>query len=716
MIHLEWFTPAIPSTASSLMNINADAAKDIPCKNVLIYGHCKFENKGCVFAHPHTNAPVDDPSTTTPPNATKNASLRTTPAMAGTKKTLLAAETVTTSGGLQPAALKLDASDAKRRFNMNTPSFQPSTVQSLTGKFAGLSPKLKEIPVFVPSGMDTQSSSADTSGAPQTYAARKFNASTPSFTPASPYDGGFNFDTAASASEGYQLQSTQNQPQSTPMHAPTLQPPKQQNPYLPNASGGPASAANALSSNSDFMYHNQNALTYPLNYHLYAPAPPPRLQFPLSAHETNANNLFIPNDLRELLTKKNEATLQSLGQLSLPEHVGVYHSLVPIDSNFDQQSKVYHLPHAVYKVMSNVDGLPYALRRIDYSSRLRILNELPFQTIKKWRALKNANIVGIQDVFTSVDFGTNGEPTLCMAYEYYPLANTLQEQHITRKLAGKLEPITELVLWNYLVQITNALLAIHEAGLYAGSTISMSKILVTNKNRVRLGAVAVDDILNFEDVEKQKDEQGTFETIKALQRADIARFGKLITELASATLPVSLRGAAPENLITSLRNSSSVSFSEDLLGVLGVLNSATEEFDLAKFFQTYLSQRTLMILNGLQDLSDYFEAQLLSEVENGRLFRLLAKINFLINRREVDGELGGSIYVIKLFRDFVFQMRDAYGKPVVDLSRVLVNLNKLDVGVDEKILLISSEEDSCMLVSYKEVKDIIDLSFRAVFR
>lgn len=668
------------------MNINPDAARDIPCKNILIYGYCKFENKGCAFAH---ITPTQEPSS---PTSSKTSTLKSTTSMAGSSKA-----DSENPGSSKPA--NGATAEAKRKFNLNTPSFQP-LVLNLSNKFATLSPKLKDLPVFVPSGLENEK---DVS-----FTGRKFNASTPSFTPS--HEGSMRFPDMATSLPHSGSPALSHLHLSGPNQHPPA-PPKQQNPYLPNAGAQAPPSVNSMP--SDFMFH-QAPQTYSLNHHLYSPAPPPRLSVPLSQHETNVNDMFIPNDLRERITKKNEATLQTLAQLSLPEHVGVYHSLVPIDATLDTQSKVYQLPSHVYKVMSNITGLAYALRRIDYSSKLRILNELPFGTVKKWRGLKSANVVSLADAFTSVAFSTHGEPTLCLAYDYYPMANTLQEQHLTRKLGSKLEPITEDLLWSYMIQITSALLTIHEAGLHAGSSVDLSKILVTNKNRVRLGGVCADDILEFEAIDARKDEIGVRETVRALQLSDLQRFGKVILELASATVPVSLRGGPLDSMLSHLSHSSTVGYSEAFLSTLKVLNEVNEEFDLASFYTHYLALRSLKLINGLQDLTDYFEGQLTSEVENGRLFRLMAKINFLCDRP--DKEDNGSMFVIKLFREFVFQSHDEFGKPVGDLSKVLVNLNKLDVGTDEKLLLISSEEDSCIIVSYKEVKDILDLTFRAVFR
>lgn len=66
----------------------------------------------------------------------------------------------------------------------------------------------------------------------------------------------------------------------------------------------------------------------------------------------------------------------------------------------------------------------------------------------------------------------------------------------------------------------------------------------------------------------------------------------------------------------------------------------------------------------------------------------------------------GDRYLIKLFRDFVFHQVDESGRPVTDLSHVLTQLNKLDSGVEEKLMLVSRDEGSCLIVSYREVSFI----------
>lgn len=456
---------------------------------------------------------------------------------------------------------------------------------------------------------------------------------------------------------------------------------------------------------SDFMFSGgQSSSTYTLNNHLYAPAPPPRLAMSLNDHQTNVNDMFIPNNLREELMKKNEATLQTLPLLTLPDHVGEYHSLVPMDVTFTQPSKIYDLPSYVYKATSNVNGLPYAIRRIDFNSKAQFSQEIDLRPFVKWKKIKNPNVARVLDAFTTVAFGTY-EPVLSVVYDYFPLANTLQEQHITRKLGSKLEPITEDILWSYFTQITNALIHIHTHTLTAGSSLSLSKILVTNKGRIRLAAVGIDDVLNTE-------EEIAFEQA---QQKDYELFKQTILELVKTTIPQNWRLDNYDTVVSKLSSLSTVTYSEELIETLKAF-SKLGEVSLKDFFSKHLALRSLRVLSGIEDLSDYMESQLTSEIENGRLFRLMAKLDLLVNLPEKDKADNGSFYVIKLFHQFVFNSYDEFGKPVVDLSRILVNLNKLDAGVDEKILLISAEEDSCIIVSYKEVKNIIELTFRGVFR
>jgi PAB-dependent poly(A)-specific ribonuclease subunit 3 len=141
--------------------------------------------------------------------------------------------------------------------------------------------------------------------------------------------------------------------------------------------------------------------------------------------------------------------------------------------------------------------------------------------------------------------------------------------------------------------------------------------------------------------------------------------------------------------------------------------------------------------------ADLLENELQRELENARLVRLLAKFGFINERPECvlspmrGAQSGqrlispvpclrydhdprwaetGDRYIIKLFRDYLFHQISEHGRPVIDLSHVLTCLNKLDAGVDEQIALVSRDEQSCLIVSYREVKNCLENSFRELAR
>jgi PAB-dependent poly(A)-specific ribonuclease subunit 3 len=90
--------------------------------------------------------------------------------------------------------------------------------------------------------------------------------------------------------------------------------------------------------------------------------------------------------------------------------------------------------------------------------------------------------------------------------------------------------------------------------------------------------------------------------------------------------------------------------------------------------------------------------------------------------------------MIKLFRDYVFHQVNEIGVPVVDMAHVTSCLNKastyvnkmnqdtnihynykLDAGADEKILLTSRDDQTSIIVTYKELKSCITAAFNDIY-
>src|SRR5277367_2659528 len=119
------------------------------------------------------------------------------------------------------------------------------------------------------------------------------------------------------------------------------------------------------------------------------------------------------------------------------------------------------------------------------------------------------------------------------------------------------------------------------------------------------------------------------------------------------------------------------------------------------------SMGTLALKETDGSYNDHLEGYLSRELENGRLVRLLTKLGFINERPEFDHNPqwheSGDRFLLKLFRDYVFHQVNDMGDPVVDLAHVLACLNKLDAGTEERIMLVSRDEQACFIVTYKEV-------------
>ena len=71
----------------------------------------------------------------------------------------------------------------------------------------------------------------------------------------------------------------------------------------------------------------------------------------------------------------------------------------------------------------------------------------------------------------------------------------------------------------------------------------------------------------------------------------------------------------------------------------------------------------------------------------------------------------GDRYLLKLFRDFVFHQVTEEGAPVLEWGHVVEALNKLDAGVPEKVVLMSRDEASMMVVSYADLRRCLDSAY-----
>ncbi|KAL4750733.1 PAB-dependent poly(A)-specific ribonuclease subunit pan3 [Aspergillus terricola var. indicus] len=622
-------------------------AKDTMCRNVTIYGRCRYEDKG--------------------------------------------------------ASNLTSGSASKKRFNVDSPSFTPSLLpsngssptssSSSLKKSSTISPKAANAAPFQPRTAASRSNTS-TPGVRQDAIAPEWSvAEAQEFIPQgfdpthmSPLHGNGN-PGVASASAFDPFVSTPN-----PLAAPGAVGPVQANPFSHDAAAATLGGA--------AYYANQAGFQQPVQYHLYAPIGPHNQN--ALAYQRNVHDLFLPNDFREELQKKAAATLQTLPNTQLPAQVDYFHSLVPLDLNHQKNAAIFGYPSWVYKAQSTKDGNYYALRRLE---GFRLTNEKAIRSVQAWKRIASGSMVTVHDAFTSRSFQ---DSSLIFVTDYHPLSKTLAEQHLSasgpRFQARHNAHVPEQILWGYITQIANALKCIHSAGL-AARIIDPSKILLTGRNRIRLNACAVMDVVQF-DAQR---------SVADLQRQDLVNFGQLILTL-GANQPNVIHN--PSKAMEHFTRAYSPQLKNTVMWLLGGMQKDQERnIDI---LINGISSQLMSTFDSALHLDDQLTSDLGRELENGRLVRLLTKLNFINERPEHEHDRqwseNGERFYLKIFRDYVFHQVDASGDPVVDLGHVLTCLNKLDAGTDERITLVSRDEQTCFVVSYKELKKGLESSFQTLLR
>jgi len=442
-----------------------------------------------------------------------------------------------------------------------------------------------------------------------------------------------------------------------------------------------------------FFYEQDDVARAPQNFNPYttvlhqASMPQPGMR--------NMDSFLMPLDISEDLKAKTAATLEQLPvddprRADLPATVNNYHSLFPLDDpNKSNRSTVFGFSTALYKAMCTLDGLPYTLRRVD---GFRLTSEQSLSMVAAWTSVQHSNIVTLRDVFFSDEFGTNA---LYFVHDFYPCARTLELEFFSQASNAGLLP--EDMLWSFISQVVSALASLHSAGL-ASRVVDASKILVTGKNRYRLGCTGVFDVLRFDDGQN----------VQHFQQEDLMSLGKIVLALACRS------SSAVENIHKSLQVVTE-SYSQDLHDFIVQLVTKSDSYPAADQIAVSVAPFLLREVEYLHQYTDGLERALAMEAENGRLFRLMAKLGFINERPEhaLDPNWSetGDRYLLKLFRDYVFHQVYDGGIPVVDFGHVLDTLNKLDAGVSEKLMLISRNEKSVLIVSYADLKRSVEAAF-----
>ncbi|RKP12447.1 hypothetical protein BJ684DRAFT_11464 [Piptocephalis cylindrospora] len=383
------------------------------------------------------------------------------------------------------------------------------------------------------------------------------------------------------------------------------------------------------------------------------------------------------------------------GVKGIPREVGSYHTIRPMPA--DPHERLISLTGVkahVYTGISRYDGLPYCLRRLEsipgVSANLG-------QVVEAWQRVRHANVLALHEVFTTQAFG---DTSLVLVYTYEPLSHTLLQEHFSPE-TDQGHPIPESTLWTYMTQLLSALKAIHSAGL-AARVYDASNILLLDPrdgHRVRVACCGLLDMLPGD----------PSKTVQHLQQEDMLHFGQLLLSLACQSMN------AVHALPRSLEHLAS-QYSPDCKNVILYLLSKPNPLKNLDDVLAMMGPRLLYELDAAQYAMAGLENHLSRELENSRILRLLIKLGSINERPEFDQDPRwsetGDRYLLKLLRDHLFHQVDEHGRPNMDMGHVIRCLNKLDAGVPERVVLLSRDERSCLVVSYRELKGCVESAYQ----
>ncbi|GAB1290490.1 PAN2-PAN3 deadenylation complex subunit PAN3 [Apodemus speciosus] len=388
------------------------------------------------------------------------------------------------------------------------------------------------------------------------------------------------------------------------------------------------------------------------NYHIYPPTAP---HVAYMQPKANAPSFFMADELRQELINRHLITMAQIDQADMPAvptEVDSYHSLFPLEPlpppNRIQKSSNFGYITSCYKAVNSKDDLPYCLRRIHGFRLPSLVFAYDFHAGGETMMSRHFNDPNSDAYFTKRKWGQHDGP--------------LPRQH-----AGLLP---ESLIWAYIVQLSSALRTIHTAGL-ACRVMDPTKILITSKTRLRVNCVGVFDVLTFDNSQNNN----PLALMAQYQQADLISLGKVVLALACN----SLAGIQRENLQKAMELVT-INYSSDLKNLILYLLTDQNRMRSVNDIMPMIGARFYTQLDAAQMRNDVIEEDLAKEVQNGRLFRLLAKLGTINERPEFQKDPTwsetGDRYLLKLFRDHLFHQVTEAGAPWIDLSHIISCLNK----------------------------------------
>ena len=368
-----------------------------------------------------------------------------------------------------------------------------------------------------------------------------------------------------------------------------------------------------------------------------------------------------------------------------------YTTISAIDTKATLSTLHPRLVTQVYRTMNRFNGKHVLLRRIVSAGTTPHECQMVFEKLKHFR---HPNLVPLQSITPTTEF-VLGSDDVIVEHRLIRRAKSVMESFFAPRSGEQTAlDVTEGLLWSIACQLVGLIRAFHDVhtplrGLH------ISKLMFLDvTGRIYFTGLGLVDLVD-----------NTAQSTEQLMKQDIANMGLVLWQLAMKT--VANGQIVKQEAITQLLRAQR--YSQSLANLISVCLDGNHQIEgLCRA----LGERLSMEVGHQEGNADFLFNECAKEVHNGRLMRLMIKLNFVIESDTPDFNDGAEAkYTLKLFSQYVFNQVDESNKPRLDWGHVFHTLNKLDIGSDDLIQLIDTASNMLQVISFRDIRTLLERTF-----
>ncbi|MES1907307.1 MAG: hypothetical protein MHM6MM_000454 [Cercozoa sp. M6MM] len=419
---------------------------------------------------------------------------------------------------------------------------------------------------------------------------------------------------------------------------------------------------------------------------------------------------------RELLRRHVPAEAELL-KLPLTLHNDQYHSLALLEHATENAWRPRGLTTQSLKATRSADGVVVMLRRLcNWQKDDR--TDSRENVLRRWRSVRDDGaFVGLLDVFETRAFG---DTSLVLVYDFYAMSVTLEQAFLPvrgstaeqrRKQRAAAPPPSASAAWRITLQLLGALASLRRCNERLAAHKSEQTPMCVRRlspSNVKQAKEAEKEMQRSSDVDAQRRHQEAAEDARSL-----LRFVRWLLVSDTVSDGDSASASATDGEHGDHLTPSDHSKADDNVTAMTYLKRRIQHGLSVENACTRVATRLARHATSNLQLADATLAELARSTQNGRLFRLLCKLDFVTHRPTALSEPDPRYLPLQLFRAHLFHLARADGRQNVSLAHVVESLSRLDTRSSESVMLSSVDASRVLVITYASLAALLDAAFAA---